>query len=153
MGFHHFGDDIGMEAATIDKSARAIIAPRSLQNEFLMAFENAENLLGQTNIAARRPNPGGICLGDFLIVDDAGFRDAESLGSDGMGLELFEARCPDYFQALEAIGHPSTMQLIEARQLFLARCYDYFTAQFVRHGIFIAELDQRFSPGDTAARL
>ena len=70
-----------------------------------------------------------------------------------MGLEFFEPLSSDYFQALQPIGHASPMKLIEARQLFLARCHDHFAAQFIGHRIFVAEFDQRFSPGDTATGL
>src|SRR4030095_4816256 len=130
-----------------------VVAPRGLQNDFLTSFDNPENLLRQANIPSRRPHPGGVSLGDFLVVDNAGFRDAESFDSDGMGLELFEPLSSDYFQALQPVGHASTMKLIESWQLFLARCHDYFPAQFIRHRIFVAEFDQRFSSGDTAPGL
>ena len=65
---------------------------------------------------------------------------------------LFEPLSSDYFQALQPVGHASTMKLIEPRQLFLARCHDHFTA-YIQHRIFVAEFEQRFSPGDTAPGL
>src|SRR5262245_34400182 len=151
--FHHLGNDVRVEAATIDQVVRPIVASRALQNDFLTALENPENLFHQANITAARSYPGGVSLGNFLIIDNAGFRDTESLDSNGMRLELFEPLGSDYFQALEPVGDASTMQLIEPRQLFLARCYHHFSAQFIGHRIFVAEFDQRFSPGNTAPSL
>ena len=45
MSFQHFGNNVGVEAATIDQIVRSIVAARGLQNDFLTAFENPENLL------------------------------------------------------------------------------------------------------------
>src|SRR5262245_58103472 len=36
--FHHLGNDVRVEAATIDQIVRAIVASRALQNDFLRAF-------------------------------------------------------------------------------------------------------------------
>jgi hypothetical protein len=95
---------MGMKAAAVDELLRAFVAHRGLRHQLAVALEHAEDPMRRADIAAVGANLFRVGGGNFLVVDDSGFRHVERFYAGGLGLDLAQPLRPDDLQPLKSVG-------------------------------------------------
>src|SRR5262249_46441570 len=133
------GDAIGAQPGAVDQRAARDRAAVRLDDDLTAGAAHVLDASAEHELTTRSPHLAGEHLDDARIVDDPGLRNVEAGNAGHVRLKLADLLGAEPAHAVQPVGAPAPLELIERWQLGRPRGDDQLAAALVRHAVLLAQ--------------
>ncbi len=135
------GDSVRLQPGAGDDARTFVIARSAPDSPGVVLAVDGGDSRRRDHFPALGANQRDQGFADTRIIDDAFLRDSDCGDAGGVRLNFAEFVAGEHFEAFQAVLRAAFEEGLQARQLFLLGSDYDFSANFVRDGVFAAEVD------------